>query len=542
MASLPGGYYISYRLVLAVRTLLAALGVGLVAMHPGQSAPPSRRRRYLERGLIAVALVGAFSWTNFGALRGANRPVAFHDVFHYYIGAKYYPELEYTRIYNCTATAELDDGRGIDVARRWHRDLQTGELIVQAPTLTEQAECRSRFGSRWDLFRGDVEWFRQHMPPAQWDVIHTDYGFNATPTWSAVSRWMIGGAPVSARQIFALSVLDYVLLALMCAIIWRSFGPVVFSIATLWWALAEPTSFRWLGGAFLRHDALFCLVAGACALKTSRPRAAGAWLAAAVLLRAYPIVILTGLGIHVVHRLRQTGVRRLDSNCRALVVGFAVGSIALLAFTEFTWAPTRVGPIEPWRGFLAKAEKHVNTQFTNNLGLQSVLSFSQSSRAANVERFWLDGPWDTWKAAQTTVFQSRKWMYWTLVIGFLTLLVFALRHTEDWIALVVGVAMLPIATDLSNYYYSVLLLFAFLWPVDPLIGLGLAGVSLLTDVTSVLITMPDDRSVVNSLALILLSVWVTYRVGFGDAFKLRRPRGVGSMGIPADADALPHNS
>lgn len=536
MVPLPGGYYISSRLVIAIRTLLAALGVGLLAMHR-QSAPASRRRRYLERGLIGVALIGAFSWTNFGALRGPHRPVAFHDVYHYYIGAKYYPELGYTRIYDCTATAEMDDGRGVDVARRWHRDLQMNELVVQPPTVDDQADCRSRFGGRWDLFRADVEWFREHMTPEQWAIIQTDYGFNATPTWAATAHWVIGGGPVSARQVLGLTVLDYVLLAVMCAIIWRTFGSVVFSVATVWWALAEPTSFRWLGAAFLRHDALFCLVAAACALKTGRARAAGGWLAAAVLLRAYPMLILTGLAIHIFHRIRHVGLRKLDSNCRALVAGFAIVSIALIACTEITWAPT-VGPIEPWRGFLAKAEKHANTQFTNNLGLQSVLSFSQSSRAANVERYWLDGPWDTWKAAQTTVFESRRWLYWILVTGFLALLVVALRDTQDWIALVLGVAMLPIVTDLSNYYYSVLLVFAFLWPLDPLIGLGLAAVSLLTDVTPALISMPDDRSVVNSLALILLSVWITYRVGFGAAFKRHQGNGAASSGSPAVADAL----
>jgi hypothetical protein len=533
MTPLPGGYSYDYRFVLLMRTLLGALGVVLLVMLARLSASDSRRRRRLERELIAVAVLSVFAWTNFGGLRGPNRPVHMHDVFHYYIGAKYYPELEYTRFYDCIATAEIDDGRGIDVARRWHRDLQTNELVVQAPTLPDQDECRGRFGSRWGLFRSDVEWFRQHMTADMWKEVYIDHGFNATPTWAAAAHWMIGGSPVSARQVLGLSALDYVLLAVMSVLIWRTFGAVVCSIAALWWALAELTSFPWLGGTFLRQDALLCLVAAACGLKAGRSRAAGACLSAAVLLRAYPIVILAGPAIHILHGVRQTGLRRIASNSRGLMVGFAAGSIALMAFTAITWGPSRLGATEPWRGFLAKAEKQVNTQYMNNLGLQTVLSFSESSRFANLHGFWLDGPLDTWQSAQNAVFQSRLWIYRALILAFLTLLVLALRKTEDWIALVLGIALLPIVMDLTNYYYSVPLLFAFLWPLDPLIGLALAAVSLLTTIMPTLMKMADDRAVVNSFALILLSVWTTYRVGFSAPFRPALTGDSGSSGVAA---------
>jgi hypothetical protein len=268
-------------------------------------------------------------------------------------------------------------------------------------------------------------------------------------------------------------------------------------------------------------------------LKAGRSRAAGACLSAAVLLRAYPIVILAGPAIHILHGVRQTGLRRIASNSRGLMVGFAAGSIALMAFTAITWGPSRLGATEPWRGFLAKAEKQVNTQYMNNLGLQTVLSFSESSRFANLHGFWLDGPLDTWQSAQNAVFQSRLWIYRALILAFLTLLVLALRKTEDWIALVLGIALLPIVMDLTNYYYSVPLLFAFLWPLDPLIGLALAAVSLLTTIMPTLMKMADDRAVVNSFALILLSVWTTYRVGFSAPFRPALTGDSGSSGVAA---------
>jgi hypothetical protein len=51
------------------------------------------------------------------------------DQFHYHIGAKYLPELDYTRIYQCTAVAEAERFGRSATARRPIRDLATEALV-----------------------------------------------------------------------------------------------------------------------------------------------------------------------------------------------------------------------------------------------------------------------------------------------------------------------------------------------------------------------------------------------------------------------------
>ncbi len=47
------------------------------------------------------------------------------DLFHYYIGAKYFKELRYTRLYSCTTVVDVEDGYGDLVRGRRVRDLET---------------------------------------------------------------------------------------------------------------------------------------------------------------------------------------------------------------------------------------------------------------------------------------------------------------------------------------------------------------------------------------------------------------------------------
>lgn len=49
------------------------------------------------------------------------------EMYHYYVGAKYAPELGYTRLYRCSTVADAE--AGIDVAHRWIRNLEDDTLL-----------------------------------------------------------------------------------------------------------------------------------------------------------------------------------------------------------------------------------------------------------------------------------------------------------------------------------------------------------------------------------------------------------------------------
>jgi hypothetical protein len=68
-----------------------------------------------------------------------------HEHYHYYLGAKYFPELEYTRLYQCTAVADVEAGLRRQVVALWIRDLSTNRLAPGAAIISNPAACTSHF-------------------------------------------------------------------------------------------------------------------------------------------------------------------------------------------------------------------------------------------------------------------------------------------------------------------------------------------------------------------------------------------------------------
>src|SRR5262249_17329814 len=161
-------------------------------------------------------------------------------------------------------------------------------------------------------------------------------------------------------------------------------------------------------------------------------------------------------------------------------IGFVGAVVVLVAMTTATWAPGWGSATGAWQGFAGNTRKHMSTAASNSLGLEPALSFRPSTRAAEIERFWLDGPWDTWVASHADTFEKRKPLFWAIAAAFLALFAAAVRKAADDEAMILGLAILPVVLTLSNYYYSVLLAFAFLWPRNRGIGVALVALAALT--------------------------------------------------------------
>jgi hypothetical protein len=99
------------------------------------------------------------------------------------------------------------------------------------------------------------------------------------------------------------------------------------------------------------------------------------------------------------------------------------------------------------------------------------------------------------------------------VLAFVALLARAVRDQDDWVALAIGVGLIPIATELTSYYYSVLLIAAFLWRRDPWIGVGLCLVSACTGAIAAGLRMEDDVYAAISASIVLFVVWAALRIG-----------------------------
>ena len=96
----------------------------------------------------------------------------------------------------------------------------------------------------------------------------------------------------------------------------------------MFWASSVPAEFYWTGGAFLRQDWLFLLVAAVCLAKKRKFGLAGAALTWSALLRIFPVLLFIGwvlaIGLYLLKK------RRLHPDHKRLIAGCAIGAAVLV--------------------------------------------------------------------------------------------------------------------------------------------------------------------------------------------------------------------
>ncbi len=145
---------------------------------------PEWRRVLRDRLLFAFGVLALISYFNFGAF---HFPCFTHDWewTHYYLGAKYFPELEYDKLYECIAVADGESGYADKVLVRKITNLRTNVLENAAPLLAHPERCKSGFSAeRWQEFLHDVSFFSSRQKAERWESLQADHGFNATPVWN----------------------------------------------------------------------------------------------------------------------------------------------------------------------------------------------------------------------------------------------------------------------------------------------------------------------------------------------------------------------
>jgi len=195
--------------------------------------------------------------------------LTYHDqswgLYHYHTGSKYFRELGYFDLYECTLVA-LDEHAP-------RRDLHTYEFRFDAP------DCQAEFTPRrWEAFRADLgEETKLYM---------RDKGLNATPTWIAVGE-RLAGLPRSI--LVSLDILT-VLAATWIAgrlLGWRKAGYSLLFILVFYGTVARLTGhlgqWWWLGAVMV----------GIVLLERKRV-VGGFWLGVATTLAVFPVFLLIG--------------------------------------------------------------------------------------------------------------------------------------------------------------------------------------------------------------------------------------------------------
>ncbi|MBM4777709.1 MAG: hypothetical protein GQE15_08400 [Archangiaceae bacterium] len=583
-----------------------AFGVAIAAMviigwgmRLADEGRPLAFQRLRDRTMVTLGMAGVFAYFNFGHLHFGGF-VHVWDTYHYYIGAKYFPEVGYERMYDCAAVVDAENGRLAEVQRRNHTDLRTN-LITKTDEVIANADqiCKQYFTpERWREYTNDINSIRAMVNENRWKEIHVDHGYNATPVWTLAGQFFSNLVPATSDGLIKVNLLDPIYIFLTMLMVWWAFGARGFAMAGIVLGCNFPNRYYWTGGAFLRHDWLFYLVASVCLLKKEKHFLGGLSFSYTVLLRLFPGLAAIGPALAAVEYFRRNKklepaflkylaggavgtvvlvglsfalltstppntlkvelqpadsggtkvlITRVDSKTGAPttwikgpnlfptsslpglgattldgVSGFVLGGVAAQAESPTTEASTfsvKIGGDETlsvplavgdtadvvaarikeafetkakrdsdgsgvamWKRFSANTVKHASTPLTNLMGLKTWITWRPSTVGAQMTDRLLIDAWKPWKDKKIELWNEMKPLFALLVLASIALLYLAIRHSGPrlYLGACLGVGMIILGAELTNYYYCFLLCMAALYAEKREVGLIMAGMSAVT--------------------------------------------------------------
>jgi len=467
-----------------VRTGILAAGFAVFAwgLHARRRSGgrPDRRAGVRRALLVLLALLAYGSYYQFFQLLHA-QGFRTTDNYHYYVGSKYFGELGYFGLYECSLRALDERGRrplNPDLSARRLEDMQTRPL---SEILESGERCPSRFGpERWANFRRDVGYFVEGWPKWKWETVWDDHGYHPSPVWASVGGAVAERVSTESRAgMRSLARVDRWLVAAgLLALAW-AFGLEAAALAAIVWGTGHLWRYAFLGDAFLRHMWWVSAIVGVCLLRRAYYSGAGGLLAFASLLRIFPAAL--PLGVLLGSAREAWDRRRLPAGLVGVVVGGAVATALIVLVTA--WASGR--GLGAFAEFADKISLFASLPAANKMGL-------------GVLAQWVFGAGE----ASGAVF------VWTVRIGFLWIFWRALADARDWEAGALGFALIPMLTDPTNYYYSFVVLGAVLTVRRPRIGLWLLGAALLWNLNGLLHYRTYEEYAYASAIAVLLALAV----------------------------------
>jgi hypothetical protein len=518
--------------------IVLTMTTALLLMYEMRAAKLRERISRRTKRWVAIVLTVAAFFTYFDFFNPNVRYSEYyhrHEFFHYYLGSKYFKEIGYNQLYECTAVAEIELGRRASVANREIRDLRVN-LIKQVKDtyiLTDPGQCKNRFtAARWEDWKKDVDWFYHSSVGSYWDNMQKDHGYNPPPVWTMTGKFFGSFAPAGDKYFKILSMIDVAFHVGIVLLFYWAFGFRAMAVMTVFWGCNAPANFYWTGGAFLRQDWLFFLVASLCCARKRKFFLAGGALTWSALLRVFPMIFFGGWGIMVLfeiirrYRFGTTGepkegtgvlsIKRepgllgyLHPDHRRLLAG------CIVAFGVLVPASVAVCGVDSYKQFFGHTIKvHNATPLTNHMGLETMLVAGWSNRMRFLRDDNMDDPFEGWKQARLDRFKIVKPLFILICAGVFAWTAWALRRTRLlWVGLALSTCLVISMTNLTCYYYSLFLVLPALIRVRPSLGPPIVVTS---GISTILLYAPtgfywvDDRFVAQAWLFFALSVMALY--------------------------------
>ena len=386
------------------------------------------------------------------------------NVFHYYVGSKYFAELGYTDLYAATLAADSDwraDLPRTSPGRKQGRDRGFGFVTHVRDQVSGDVGRRAAVVAAWDAtaidparlaeLGADTRFLRRYLSAGGWKNVLRDLGYNPAPPWTIVGAPLANAVPTRWPWFWIITNGDLLLFVLTGLLLWWAAGARVTAAAVLWTVTFEVNFDRFSGG-FLQYDWFAStLIAGAFLLR-GRHGAAGIALSWGAMTRVFPGFLVLPFFIQAGRALLER--RTIDPAHRRFLVAFAVSCAVLFAGSHLTGRG-----LATWPEWVTKISRHSHEHAITSNRRVGVGRLAQHAPTAGA-------PWGERQGTGPARLEAAKPMRRALQVLGLLLLLPALWHRDDRDGFALAHFLVVIGVVLSRYYASTwALLFLLAAPV-----------------------------------------------------------------------------
>lgn len=303
------------------------------------------------------------------------------NVYHYYVGSKYFEELSYFGLYSATLAADdawqakkkkmkgdkkkraqrVRDFRALKKARDM-RDYQVKKRSVISKSFSDYTMEKPRFRQ---LGR-DTRFLRPFLGvrPPGWVNTLQDLGYNPAPPWTLVGVPLSNAVPPKFPQFHLISNSDVPLYILTFLLLWWGFGLRVASAMALWCCTIQFNESRFAGG-FLQYDWFASTLICAAFYRRGWYKSAGVALTWGAMTRVFPgfliLPFVMKVGIDAARGLRSGGTLRsahgaIKARHWNFLLAFTLACGVLFVGSHFTGRG-----LQTWPEWVEKIGRHSET-------------------------------------------------------------------------------------------------------------------------------------------------------------------------------------
>ena len=282
----------------------------------------------------------------------------FHDLYHYYLGLKYFPEVGYNDFYECHLRADQERRRPRFRDRDRVRDLDTYRIRT-AREIRRGADCSGFSEERWEEFRHDIDVFDRYTHRG----VLRDHGYNGTPFHARVAGAIANLPEVSHENLLLMSFIDIFGLCLLLAVLCWGFGWQGAFLFALILFTNFADRFYFISASFFRYQWLITLGLGLACMKRQRYGAAAVLMVLSAMLNVFPLLYFAGLGIKMLFQLVRE--RRLEKKYKTFLA-WATGATVICAALSLT----HDRPVERYETFFSNMSMHSGLLTRSRIGFR----------------------------------------------------------------------------------------------------------------------------------------------------------------------------